>query len=194
LIISNVNGCFALQYANYTSEKYQIQFQYPSDWLIKEKENRFEEGSDIAISKNKIATGKMGIHFYNDIFENFGSTNLDSVFADFYKGRTTDDSKYEYRTIESPSFLNIDGQRTGSFLMTFKQKYEINPIIGAVQYWITVVGNNGYMIEFMSTPENFDTPDNIEIRDHFIRSINFLGLNNNTDTSGPISSVGRFAE
>ena len=182
LIISNVNGCFALQYTNYTSNKSQIQFQYPSNWLIKEKANRFEEGSDIDISKNNIAAGKIRIHFINDLLETFGSTNLDSVFTHFYEGHTTDDSKYEYQTLESPSFVNIDGQRTGSFLMTFKQKNEIDPIIGALQYWITFVGNNGYVIDFISTSENYGNPDNIEIRDHFIKSINFLGLNNITDT------------
>jgi hypothetical protein len=39
-------------------------------------------------------------------------------------------------------------------------------------------------MEFMATPENFDTPDNIEIRDQFIESIIFLGQNNATNTSG----------
>ena len=71
----------------------------------------------------------------------------------------------------------------------FSQKDEIDPISGEVQYWITFVGENGYMIEFLSIPENFDTPDNTEMRDRFISSIDFLGLRNTTDTSGRISSV-----
>ncbi len=78
--------------------------------------------------------------------------------------------------------------------MTFKQKNEINPIIGELQYWMTFVGNSGYVIEFISTLENYGNPDNIEIRDHFIKSINFLGLNNITDTIGRISSVSTLAE
>ena len=71
----------------------------------------------------------------------------------------------------------------------FSQKDEIDPISGEVQYWITFVGENGYMIEFLSIPENFDTPDNIEIRDRFISSINFLELSNSTDqaTGFPVS-------
>ncbi|MGB7696414.1 MAG: hypothetical protein WBL46_04240, partial [Nitrososphaeraceae archaeon] len=58
-----------------------------------------------------------------------------------------------------------------------------------VQYWITFVGENGYMIEFLSVPENFDTQDNTEMRDRFISSINFLGLSNSTDSGDRISSV-----
>ena len=184
IFLPNINGSFALQFTDYTSEKYQIQFQYPSDWLIKEKANRSDEGSEIDISNKKIASGKLRIHFYDDLLESFGTTNLDAAFTKFYSATTTDDNEYEFKIIESPSFGSVDSQRTGSFLMTFKQKNEIDPITGAVKYWITFAGNSGYKMEFMATPENFDTPDNIEIRDQFIESIIFLGQNNATNTSG----------
>ena len=182
--IPSINGSFALQFTDYTSEKYQIQFQYPSDWLLKEKANRSDEGAEIDISNKKIAAGKLRIHFYDDLLESFGTTNLDAAFTKFYSATTTDDNEYEFKIIESPSFGSVDSQRTGSFLMTFKQKNEIDPITGAVKYWVTFAGNSGYKMEFMATPENFDTPDNIEIRDQFIESIIFLGQNNATNTSG----------
>lgn len=184
IFLPNINGSFALQFTDYTSEKYQIQFQYPSDWLIKEKANRSDEGAEIDISNKKIAAGKLRIHFYDDLLESFGTTNLDAAFTKFYSATTTDDNEYEFKIIESPSFGSVDSQRTGSFLMTFKQKNEIDPITGAVKYWVTFAGNSGYKMEFMATPENFDTPDNIEIRDQFIESIIFLGQNNATNTSG----------
>ena len=184
IFLPNINGSFALQFTDYTSEKYQIQFQYPSDWLIKEKANRSDEGAEIDISNKKIAAGKLRIHFFDDLLESFGTTNLDAAFTKFYSATTTDDNEYEFKIIESPSFGSVDSQRTGSFLMTFKQKNEIDPITGAVKYWITFAGNSGYKMEFMATPENFDTPDNIEIRDQFIESIIFLGQNNATNTSG----------
>jgi hypothetical protein len=187
--IPSINGSFALQFANYNSEKYQIQFQYPSDWQVKEKTNRFDEGSEIDISNKKIAEGKLRIHFYNDLLEGFGSTNLDAVFTKFFTATTTDDYEYEYKIIESPSFVSIDSQRTGSFLMTFKQKNEIDPITGAVKYWMTFVSNSGYKMEFMATPENFNSSDNIQIRDKFIESIVFLGHNDATNISGTISNV-----
>ena len=192
--IPSINGSFALQFTDYSSEKYQIQFQYPSDWLIKEKANRSDEGAQIDISNKKIAAGKLRIHFYDDLLESFGTSNLDAAFTKFYSATTTDDNEYEFKIIESPSFVSIDSQRTGSFLLTFKEKNEIDPITGAVKYWITFVGNSGYKMEFMATPENFDTPDNIEIRDQFIESIIFLGQNNATNTNEAISSVVRVAK
>ena len=192
--IPSINGSFALQFTDYSSEKYQIQFQYPSDWLIKEKANRSDEGAQIDISNKKIAAGKLRIHFYDDLLESFGTSNLDAAFTKFYSATTTDDNEYEFKIIESPSFVTIDNQRTGSFLLMFKQKNEVDPITGAVKYWITFVGNSGYKMEFMATPENFDTPDNIEIRDQFIEYIVFLGQNNVTNTNGAISIVARVAK
>ena len=189
LFIPNVNVSFGLQYTDYLSEKYQIAFQYPTDWTIKEKSNKIAEGTEIDVSDKKIGNGKIGIHFYNDLLEGFGSTDFDFALSDFYKHRITDDLKFEYKTIQPPSLLEIDSHKTGSFHIMFSQKDEIDPISGEVQYWITFVGENGYMIEFLSIPENFDTPDNTEMRDRFISSIDFLGLSNTTDASGRISSV-----
>jgi len=171
-----------LQYSNYTSDKYKIQFQYPSNWLIEEKTNRFEEGSDVMISNNNVASGRIGISFFDDLLEAFGTTNLQSATNDLHKD-LLNSFTYDYRTIESPTFLNIDGQKFGTFLLTAKQKYETDPFRGAQQFWITMVGNNGYMINFISTPEAFDSPENTEIRDHLIKSIKFLGTNNQTSTN-----------
>jgi len=185
----NVNSSFALQYTNYLSEKYQIAFQYPSDWTIKEKSNKLEEGTEIDVSNKKIGNGKIEIHFYDDLLEGFGSTDFEFAFSDFYKHRIMEDLNFEYKTIQPPSLLEIDGHKTGSFHIMFSQKDEIDPISGEVQYWITFVGENGYMIEFLSIPENFDTRDNTEMRDRFISSIDFLGLSNSTDASGRMSSV-----
>ena len=44
-VISSLDGSFALQYTNYTSDKYQIQFQYPSTWQIVEKGSLYEDPS-----------------------------------------------------------------------------------------------------------------------------------------------------
>jgi hypothetical protein len=189
LLIPNVNLSFALQYTDYLSEKYQIAFQYPSDWTIEEKSNNLEEGTEIEVSDKEIGNGKIGIHFYDNLLEGFGSTDFDLAFSDFYKHRIAEDHKFEYKTIQPPSLLEIDGHKTGSFHIMFSQKDEIDPVSGEVQYWITFVGENGYMIEFLSIPENFDTADNTEMRDRFISSIDFLGLGNSTDASGRISSV-----
>lgn len=189
IITLNISETFALKYANFTKDKYQIQFQYPSDWVLEEKANGLKEESEIDVSNKKIGTGEIAIHYYNDLLKSFNTTNFDHLFSDFYNELSNDNSRYEYRTVEPPSFFNLDGQKTGSFLVIFKEKAQVDPIGVEVQYWIMFAGNTGYVLEFLSTPENFNTSENLEIRDRFIQSINFIGSNNTTDASGRISSV-----
>ena len=191
LITLNISETLALKYANFTRDKYQIQFQYPSDWVLEEKANGLKDESEVDVSNKKIGTGEIAIHYYNDLLKSFNTTNFDHLFSDFYNERATDNSRYENRTVERPSFFNVDGQKTGSFLVIFKQKAEVDPVDVEVQYWITFVGNKGYVLEFLSTPENFNASENLEIRDRFIQSINFIGSNNTTDASGRISSVAK---
>jgi PsbP-like protein len=170
-----------IQYTNYTSDKYRIQFQYPSDWLIEEKTNRFEE-ADITISNPNSLSDSMAIIFRNDFLKDFGLTDVQSGVISLHED-ILNSFKYDYRSIEPPSFLDIDGQRTGTFVVTGKQKYETNPITLAGQTWLTKVGNSGYMMEFFSSPQTFDSPENTEIHDHFIKSIKFLGINNASSTN-----------
>ena len=191
LFTLNISETLALKYANFTRDQYQIQFQYPSDWVLEEKANGLKEESEIDVSNKKIGTGEIAIHYYNDLLKSFNTPNFDHLFSDFYNERSSDNSRYEYRTVKPLSFFNVDGQKTGSFLVIFKEKAQVDPIGVEVQYWITFVGNTGYVLEFLSTPENFNTSENLEIRDRFIQSINFIGSNNTTDASGRISSVAK---
>ena len=47
-----------------------------------------------------------------------------------------------------------------------------------MQLWIMFVGSRSYKINFISTQDMFDSAENIEILDHVIKSIKFLGGNN----------------
>lgn len=49
-IISNLDSSFGLPYSIYTSEKYQIQFQYSFSWQIVEKNGTLDESPSIEIS------------------------------------------------------------------------------------------------------------------------------------------------
>jgi hypothetical protein len=182
---SNGPTVFAVQYSNYTSEKYQIQFQYPSDWEFKEKMNRFEEGTDLSIRKISFDNpGAIMISYQNDLIKGFGSTDFTTAFYSAFRDSIGSDYSQEYRVIEQPSFVDIDGQKTGTFLFTMKDKYEDSPQAFAIQNWITFIGNHhGYLIGFWSPTSYFDAPENKEIRDHFISSIKFLGKNNATNNN-----------
>lgn len=99
-------------------------------------------------------------------------------------------TSYEQRVIEQRIFLTIDGQKAGTFVYTFKDKYEDSAWTLGSQIWLVYVGDHAYEISFTERTDEFDSPENIQIRDQFIKSINFLGNTTNTNTPG----VGRFAE
>ena len=49
LAIAISGNAFGIQYSNHTSEKYQVQFQYPTNLESTEKASRFDEGTDISV-------------------------------------------------------------------------------------------------------------------------------------------------
>ena len=180
-VLGNANPSFAVQYSNHTSDKYQIQFQYPTDWQLEEKTSRFEEGSDIAITSptfdQLITIGKMNT-------SEFGGMGLRETVYDYYKSSISNYDK-ETRSIEVPSFSTIDNQESGTYLITTKDKFKENAIKWAQQYWLVKTSNGGYLMTYMATTDIFDSPDSTERRNNFIKSIKFLGLGNSTQSSQP---------
>jgi hypothetical protein len=83
------------------------------------------------------------------------------------------DYSQEYRTIEEPTFLTIDGKQVGTFVFTVQDKYDTNALKWAEQTWIINAFDHGYFISFVTPPQEFDSPDNIGIRDQFIKSLKF---------------------
>ncbi len=171
----------ALQYSNYTSDKYQIQLQYPTDWDVTEKQSRFDKGTDLKIQSASLPGGLMLMQYLN--FTEEPISDFQTLLYQMYKSSITGDYSKEIKVIEQPSFMTIDGQRAGTFLYTTKDKYEeFAPKVGA-QNWIVLTGNHGYLLSFSAVSNVVDDAQNIEIRDHFIKSINFLGFDNSTQSN-----------
>lgn len=177
------DSSYAAPYSNYTSEKYQIQFQYPGDWQVIEKKSRFDEGVDIQLNSPTISGGFILMQYLNK--SSFQGKDFRSSVYSIFKDSITTDYSNEYKVIEQPSFGAIDNQQSGTFLYTRKDKYEDNALRWADQRWLVETPDNGYLISFSSTPDVFDSPTTTEVRDHFIKSINFLGIANSTQSDQP---------
>jgi len=172
-----------VRYSNHTSDRYGIQFQYPSDWELKEKTNRFEETSDITVNKVTLNdTGLITISYSNATFGKFGEYGIEPVTTRVYViyNAMMGDYNKETQEIEQPSFVNIDGQKAGTFILAQKNKYDENAINMGVQIWLVYSGNKSWFIAFTAPTNIFDSSKDTEIRDHFIKSIKFPGINNAT--------------
>lgn len=168
--------------SNYSSNLYQIQFQYPAAWELNEKTSRFDEGTDISISGFS-PSGLIAIQYLNTST----TQNLDFLSAvyDFFKSSIDSDYSKEYKVIEQPSFVTIDNRKAGTYLFTQKDKYEEFATKWASQIWVVYVGNHGYLLSFMASTNVFDSPEVKNTRDQFIQSIKFLGVTNEPQSSVP---------
>lgn len=173
-LLGSINHIFAVEFSNYTSEKYSIQFQYPSQWELTEKTSRFEEGSDIFISGSILDAEAITIQYADNLEYYFGSSNLETALLAGFNDIKNLAFGQDVRVIEAPSYTTIDNQKAGTYLITMKDKYDDDAIKTANQVWEVFVDNHGYLISFVSTANTFDNSENVEIRKQFINSIKFL--------------------
>lgn len=170
----NINSVFAIEFLNHTSEKFNISFEYPVDWTVKEPTSRFDDQKITLNSPSIFTKGQINIAFYEDMTEIAGSNNIQTTTKDLL-----DDLKNSYtditKVIEKISSLKIGGEDTRTFVISSKDRIEktSNPI--GSQIWIVFTEKDeGYLIMYMQAAYNFDKPESKEIRDHFINSIKFL--------------------
>ena len=179
-VISSLDGSFALQYTNYTSDKYQIQFQYPSTWQIVEKGSLYEDPSieitDPSSGEGYIVLAIITIPDYEAKNSSDPYLNIRAM-TELGLQILKNDSSYEHNLIEYPSYLTIDGRQAGTF--AYMGKPFENPLASfTTKQWIVLVGDRYYTWGSGSNSDVFGSPDYTEIRDRFINSIKFLEPDN----------------
>lgn len=171
------NYAFAIEFSNYTSEKYGIQFEYP-EWKINEK-SRFDSAPDMMIADfSSSRSFNLGFPISSggslaNVLDILGFEKV--IQLALHIATKGFEEAYEAKIIEEPSMMSIDGKETVTFLVTSEDKYEPYAVKYARQFWITNVNDKLYAFKFIAPTTIFDDPENIEIRDHFIKSIKFLG-------------------
>ena len=200
VVISNLNGSFALpfvnytgQYTNYTNNEYQIQFQYPSNWCIFEEDKSLEIPS-MSIHDQSRVGGLIRIWFQplSDYLDLVPNTSLDDVtddVSDSIVRKVTEhefpfknDSDTRYYLLGKPSYLSIDGHLAGTDSHIQEEMKHGFWAKNTEQVWNVLVGERYYFMYFVSDTDDFDSQDFMEIRDKFINSIKFLTGGNVTST------------
>ncbi|MGD9672438.1 MAG: PsbP-related protein [Candidatus Nitrosocosmicus sp.] len=168
-------------YTTYTSTKYGITFEYPADWDLTEKTNRFDSGPDVEVDDGfnsfKFLDKDDRLNVEDNIFIDleFVTTTLQNSLVDGSKGD---------RLIESVSLdeYRIDGHETGSFLYVHDPTSEWSVPIGfEVASLMLAVDNDGdvYTMSYSDNVRDFDTPQGEEIRNHILNSFHFLDSDSN---------------
>lgn len=173
------------QFTTYTSEKYGIQFQYPVDWTIKEKTYRFEEGGgDITVRSPNLLT-MFGIE-YKDALSLFRTLDIKDAAKTMISILEASLFGFDVLTIEEPHLVTIDNKTAATAVIAAEERYYNPPFKFLDQQWIVITDSNAYLISYLDSPtNNFDSPSHTMIRNHFIKSIKFLG----DDSAAPATTA-----
>lgn len=170
-LLLNVAETSALEYVNYTSYKYKIQFQYPTNWVQSERISNHDRGPDISVSR-----GESGSVFWikrgNDT--QIGS-DLQAGLRHVMKMLNESNAPNGYEITKPPSFTTIDGQTAETFSAHSWYGFGAEKLETIEQFWLTYVGTvDYYLIGFIAPIQSFDTPENMIVRNQFTSSIKIL--------------------
>jgi hypothetical protein len=172
-LLLNGGDTLALQYVNYTSYKYKIQLQYPTDWVQSEKLSSHDKGADISVSKLSGPNGSIfRIVLGNDT--TIGS-DLQAGLQHVMKMLNDSNALNKFEIIQPPSFTTIDGQMTGTFISYSRHRFGYAELEAVEQFWLTYVGSvDYYLMSFIAPFQSFSNSDTAMIRNHLVNSIKFL--------------------
>lgn len=110
--------------------------------------------------------------YIEDVLTECGSLDINTATYNSL-GFFTDMYEFNINIIEKPSFITIDNQKTGTYLITLEEKFEKYRLKFAYQVWLTFGKDHSNSFEYIGL-SNFDDPEEIEIRDHIIKFIDFI--------------------
>lgn len=178
-LLLNGGDTLALEYVNYTSYKYKVQFQYPTNWVQSEKITSHDKGADISVSKLSKENGNSNGSLFWIVLGNdtaIGS-DLQAGLQHVMKMLNDSNAPNKYEIIQPPSFTTIDGQMTGTFISYSRHRFGDAELETVEQFWLTYVGSvDYYLMAFIAPIQSFSNPDNVIIRNQLINSIKLLDI------------------
>ena len=164
----NTNEIFAIEYKTYPNQTVDIEFQYPSDWELDTEVYDDDPNLEIGIFIEKYNNEEMeGVSDLQSFTEEVLQLELEL--------NQSEGLDYKILKIEDSKITSIGNLEMGTF--TEEYKYEEDPDTTTSQYWTTIVGGQGYVIEFYAPTSTFNSIEVSEIRDHFIKSFKIISAN-----------------
>ena len=174
----NGGDTLALEYVNYTSYKYKVQFQYPTDWVQSEKITSHDKGADISVSKLSKENGNGSLFWIVLGNDTAIGSNLQAGLEHIMKMLNDSNAPNKYEIIQPPSFTTIDGQMAGTFISYSRHRFGDAELKTVEQFWLTYVGSvDYYLMAFIAPIQSFSNPDNVISRNQLINSIKLLDIN-----------------
>lgn len=176
-----------IQWKNHNNTILGLSVDYPSMFIVQEKQDRFEEGAPLIIQSylegpNGTTTftsptfTSPDIVFFQADLDLMASTNQAdkniTTLATSLLERTIDYQSVRESIIEgvNTTRYKIGGEDAGSFITV--TRIDSNNL--ASEYVVTVHNNQVYTFKFMTPSKEFDTPRISDVRKHMFDSIRWL--------------------
>jgi PsbP-like protein len=142
-----------------------ISFDYPSDWEVQEKENRFDTGADVSVSNGdlKFFVSKLDRPVDDPL------TGLPEFARSLEQGLARDETNTIIEHTDVKKY-KISGESAGTFLV----KTDDGTSSYGIQVFAVIHAGDGYMLNFRDSTKTFDTPETQMIMNKILQSFKFL--------------------
>ena len=166
---SNTPPSNAGEWTIYKNEKIGFSFEYPNDWDLEEKQNRFETTTaDAAVSN-----GVTKFAVLKAIDRSDSNPLKPSTIQDDTEKLEQSIARLPGNTIiehADTKKYDIGGEKTGTFLVTSSDGASQT----AIQSFFVVHDGDGWMLNFMDSTETFDSTETQDTLNRILVSFKFL--------------------
>jgi hypothetical protein len=159
-------------WTTHTSKICKLSIDYPSTWILHEKQGRFDTTGvgKLQISTNNTAKGNMPfiLFIYCDPHNDLGSL-LDETNALQNEMPSDKYKMVEYSHLERNL---IGGKDAGVFAVITQHSTDVIPDTG-VEVYTVINGTILYQFSYNDSADHFDSPEGKQIRDGILKSIRF---------------------
>jgi len=162
------------EFTSYNNTEFGISFDYPSNWEVSEKTDRFDTATpDVKVtSPDNFMNSFSFLNHYETSDESLASIGLKETAESYADAFIANPGSILIEDVNDSEYL-IDGNPTATFLFTDPgNMYGSDKDIGN-QFFMVGYDGKLYAMGYKNTVDNFDSPQSQEIMERIISSFRF---------------------
>jgi hypothetical protein len=162
------------EFTSYNNTEFGISFDYPSNWEVSEKTNRFDTATpDVKVTSPDNPMNSFSfLNHYETSDESLASIGLKETAEGYADAFIANPGSILIEDVNNSKYT-IDGNPTATFLFTDPgNMYGSDKDIGN-QFFMVEYSDKLYAVGYKDTVDNFDSPQSQEIMERIISSFRF---------------------
>ncbi len=162
------------KFTSYNNTEFGISFDYPSNWEVSEKTNRFDTATpDVKItSPDNFMNSFRFLNHYETSDESLASIGLKETAESYADAFIANPGSVLIEDVNDSKYT-IDGNPTATFLFTDPGNMYVSDKDIGNQFFMVEYDGKLYAMGYKNTVDNFDSPQSQEIMERIISSVRF---------------------